>query len=67
MKGTTREFKLEGEDRKGETEVLSGATFMSRFDIDEIMQIGWCRFMVGIVSNRYDFELYALFDIKHMK
>ena len=37
------------------------------FDIDKITQIGWFRFMEEILSNKYDFVLYALFDLKPMK
>ena len=52
--GAIKEFKLEGDEWKGETEVVRGASFTSGFDIDEITQIGWFRFMNEIVSNRYD-------------
>ena len=45
MIGTMREFKLGGEGWKGETEVVRGASFTSGFDIDEIMQREWFRFM----------------------
>ena len=42
---------------KGETDVVKGTNFTSRFDIDEIMQICWFGFVKEIVSNRYDFVL----------
>ena len=62
-KRTIREFKLECEEWKGETEVVGGASFTSRFDTDKIMQIDWFSFKEEIVSNRYDFVLFALFNL----
>ena len=50
-----------------ETVVVRGESFTSRFDMDKITQIGWFRFMEEIASNRYGFELYALFDRESVK
>ena len=36
---------LRSEGWKGETEMLEGESFTSRFDTDKIMQIGWLRFV----------------------
>ena len=47
-----------------ETEVVEGARFIKRFDNDNI---GWLRLVQEIVSNRYDFVLYILSDLKPMK
>ena len=47
--------------------MVGGARFTSRFDIDKITQIGWFRFRKKIVSNRYDFVLYALLDLEPVK
>ena len=52
---------------KGEAEVVRGASVTNRFDIDKITKISWLRFMEEIVSNRYYFVLYALFDIESVK
>ena len=41
--------------------------FTSGFDIDEIMEIGWFRFMKEIVSNGYDFVLNALLNLESVK
>ena len=38
--------------------MVRGPSFISGFDIDEIMQKGWFRFMEEIVSTRYDFVPY---------
>ena len=47
--------------------MVGGASFNSRFDTDKITQIDWFRFMEEIMSNRYDFVLYALFDLELVK
>ena len=47
--------------------MVGEAGFNSRFDIDEITQIGWFRFMEESVSNIYDFVLYVLFDLEPVK
>ena len=47
--------------------MVEGASFTRRFDIDKIMQICWFRFMKAIVSNRYDYALYALFNFELIK
>ena len=39
----------------------------SGFDVNEIMQVGWFRFMQEIVRNGNNFLLYALFDLELMK
>ena len=44
--------------------MVRGTSFTSGFDVDEIMQMGWFRFMEEIVSNRYEFVLYELFDFR---
>ena len=59
-----REFKLEGYEWKGKTDVVRTASFTSGFDIDEITQIGWFRFMEAIVSM---IVLYKLFDLEPAK
>ena len=41
MKEAIRKFKLGDEWRKGETEVVRGASFISGFDVNEITQVGW--------------------------
>ena len=43
------------------------ASSTSSFDIDKITQIRWVRILVEIVSNRCEFVLYVLFDIKQVK
>ena len=67
MERAIRKVKLRGERWKEETEVVRGASFTSRFDVDEIMQIGWLRFMHAIMGNENNFEFYAPFVIKPMK
>ena len=47
--------------------MVRGASFTSKFDIDKIRQIGRFRFMEEIVSNRYDFVLYVLFNPELVK
>ena len=47
--------------------MVRGASLTSRFDADKIMHMGWLRFVEEIVSNRYDFVLYALFDLEPVK
>ena len=42
--------------------MVEGVSFTSRYDSNKITQIGLIRFMEEIVSNRYDFVLYELFD-----
>ena len=37
------------------------------FDIDEITQTGWFRFMEKIVNIGYEFVFYAFFNRKPMK
>ena len=44
--------------------MVRGASFSRGFDVDEIMQIGWFRFMQEIVVNRNNIEYYALFDLE---
>ena len=66
MEGTMREFKHTCEGWKEETEVVRGASFSSMFDIDEIKQMSWFKYMEEIVSNRYDF-VYSLFYLEPMK
>ena len=44
-------MKFRDESWKEETEVVRGTSFTSGFDVDEIMQIGWFRFMQEIVGN----------------
>ena len=46
--------------------MVRGASFISIFNIDEIAHIGWFRF-VEIMSNVYDFVLYALFYLQPVK
>ena len=41
MKGTIREFKLGGEGRNGETEVVRGLSFTNGFDDNEFIQVSW--------------------------
>ena len=55
--GTIREFTLRGQGLKGENEMVRGASFTSGFDVDEITQMGWLRFMQEIVGNGNNFEL----------
>ena len=50
-----------------EAEVVGGASFTRWFDIDEIAKIGWFRFLEKIVSHRYYFVRYALFDLEPVK
>ena len=52
---------------EGETKMVRGTSFTSKFDIDKIRQIGWFRFMEDIVCNRYVVVLYALFNLDPMK
>ena len=47
---TIREFNLGSEGWKGETEVVRGASFPNGFDVDEITQICWVKFMEEVVS-----------------
>ena len=54
-----REFNL-GDERLKEETVVRGVSFTSRFDIDQITQIGWFRFMEEIVSYGYVFVLHVL-------
>ena len=59
--GMIREFKLGCKGwTVGETEVVGETSFNSRFDIDKIAHRDWFRYMQEIVSNRYDFVLYAI-------
>ena len=47
--GMIREFKLECKEWKEETEVVGGASFTSRYDIDKITKVGsdlWRRLLV---------------------
>ena len=41
--------------------------FNGWFDVNELMQICWLRFMEKILSNRYNVVLYALLDLEPMK
>ena len=60
--GMIRKFKLGCQEWKGETEVVRWAGFTRKFDIDKIP-----RFLENIVSNSYDFVLYAFFDLEPVK
>ena len=53
---------MEGRDRGSQR-----ASFTSRYATDNNTQIGWFRLMAEIVSNRYDFVLYELFDLEPVK
>ena len=46
------------------TGVVGGAQLTSRFDTDKIAQMGWLKFMEETTNNKYDFILYALFDLE---
>ena len=59
-------FEVKGRTKE-KTEVAREASFLSGLHIDEITQIWWFRFMQEIVSNGYDFLLYALFDLEPVK
>ena len=45
--------------RERETVVVRGASCKSKFDVDKTKQTRWFSFKGEIVSNRYDFVLYA--------
>ena len=47
--------------------MVEGASFTSRFNIDNITQTGLLRLMEKIMSTRYDFVLYALFNLEPVK
>ena len=47
--------------------MVRGASFTNGFAVNEIMKVGWFRFMQEIVSNGNNFELYALFDPEPVK
>ena len=52
---------------QGETDFVREASFISRSDVEKIMHQGWFKFMEEIVSNRYDFVLYVLFELELLK
>ena len=50
MKELISEFKLGGEEQKGETEVVR-VSFTSWFDVKEIAKVGWFGLLEEIMSN----------------
>ena len=49
---------------KGETEIVSGASFTNGFDVDEITKIGWSQIYGEVIDKLI---LYALFDLEPVK
>ena len=47
--------------------MVGGASFISGFDIDKIMQMGWFRFMKEIARNIYYFVLQTLVGLEPVK
>ena len=43
------------------------ASFTNRFDVDEMMKVGWFRFMEKNVNSRYGFEIQALLNLNRVK
>ena len=62
-----RKFKLRGERRKGEIQLVRGACFTSGFNFNKFMHVGWFGFMQEIVGDGNNFELSELFDFQPVK